>query len=143
MKYLTFMLADQFCGFELSCVRELLGYMNFTPAPGEHPAVAGYFDLRGRSVRVLDLRLRFGLPATRTDDTAMIIVDLAGAQIAAIVDKTVGVENLGTQAPFAASTRSPIDPQCILGTVAIREKPLILLNAARSMTTLPPLQKAA
>jgi len=143
LKYLTFMLADQFCGIDLASVREVLGYMSFVPVAAEHPAIVGQFDLRGQSVRVLDLRLRFGLPAMRTDETEMLVVDLAHERLAVIVDKTVSLENLQSISPALLNGRSRIDPACIVGSARIKDRPLLLLDAARALSIIPPLPKAA
>ena len=143
MKYLTFTLAGQSCGIELSCVRELLGYMPFTPTPADHPSIVGYFDLRGRSIRVLDLRIRMGLPVTRTDDTVMIVVDCAGETLAMIVDSVTGLENLATLAPVTLHPRMRIDPRCLLGTARVGDHSLSLLDLARTIIIPPPLPKAA
>lgn len=143
MKYLTFMLGDQFCGIELSRVRELLGYMPFAPLIGGHPSVVGIFDLRGKLARVLDLRLRFGLPATRTDDTVMIIVDCDGATHALIVDSVLGLESPAAIAPAAMLRRSRIDPRFINGTAQVKDQTLTVVDLNNALIVPPPLPKAA
>jgi purine-binding chemotaxis protein CheW len=143
LKYLTFLLADQLCGIELSSVRELLGYMPFTPAAGEHPAVVGYFTLRGQPVRVMDLRIRFGLPVTRTDDTVMIIVEFSGALLALIVDHVAGLERIANTSPVSLRPQMRIDPRCITGTAAMGDRTLWLLKLPRTIIIPPPLPKAA
>jgi purine-binding chemotaxis protein CheW len=143
LKYLTFMLADQFCGIELSRARELLGYMTFSPLTGGHPSVVGVFDLRGKMTRVIDLRLRFGLPATRTDDTVMIIIDADGASHALIVDNVLGIESPATIEPAAILTRSSIDPRFIAGIAQVKDQTLLLIDLKNALVIPPPLPKAA
>jgi chemotaxis signal transduction protein len=126
VKYLTFMLADLLCGIELSCARELLGYMPFALNAAEHPAVVGSFELRGRRVRVVDLRIRFGLSVTRTDDTVMIVVELAGETVAAIVDNVLGLEKPAALLPVDSNARSRF-----------------VLDVARALIIPPPMPKAA
>jgi purine-binding chemotaxis protein CheW len=143
LKYLTFLLADQLCGIDLSSVRELLGYMPFTTAASEHPAVMGHLSLRGQPVRVMDLRVRFGLPVTRTDDTVMIIVEFSGALLALIVDKVTGLERIAKIDPLSLRPQMRIDPRCITGTAAIGDRMVWLLELARTVVIPPPLPKAA
>jgi len=135
------MLADQWCGLELSCVRELLGYMPFQPLNGQHPAIVGSFDLRGTPACVVDFRTRFGLPTTRTDDTSMLIVDHASRCFALIVDKTVSLANLTNVATTNTLTR--IEQSCVSGTATVNGRTLILLDAARALALPAPILKAA
>jgi purine-binding chemotaxis protein CheW len=137
------MLADQLCGIELSRVRELLGYMTFAPANGTHPTIVGTFELRGRLIRVLDLRLRFALPATRTDDTVMIIVEFDGQIDALIVDNVRGLENLGAIESNAVPKRSRIDARFTAGTARVGDATISLLDLANVLVITPPLPKAA
>jgi purine-binding chemotaxis protein CheW len=143
LKYLTFMLADQFCGIELSRARELLGYMTFSPLTGGHSSVVGVFDLRGKMTRVLDLRLRFGLPATRTDDTVMIIIESDGTFTALIVDNVLGIESPATLEPPATLSRSSIDPRFISGIAQVKDQTLMLIDLNNALVVPPPLPKAA
>jgi len=142
LKYLTFMLADQFCGIELSCVRELLGYMPFAPLNCDHPAIVGWFDLRGQAVRVLDMRLRFGLAVTRNDDTVMIVVDSAGQRVAMLVDSVVGLEKLPMLSEMTA-TQVRIDPRFAIGVASVQDRKLVLIDIGRAIVIPPPLPKAA
>ena len=143
MKYLTFMLADQYCGIDLSCVRELLGYMPYTTANAEHPAMVGWFELRGRRVRVIDVRSRFGLPVTRTDDTVMVITELSGETIAMIVDKVSGLERLASMSPIASNQRSRIDSRFLIGAAQIGDRRLLLLDLSRTLNVPRPMPRAA
>lgn len=143
MSYLTFVLADQLCGIELSSVRQWLGYMPFTPVTGEHPSLVGTLDLQGRQTPVIDLRSRFGLPTTRTDDTTMIVVESNGSKTAMIVDKTLGLQRPTQLAPVYSLSRSRIDPSVIAGVATIGNQSLIILDLSRTLTTPPRLPKAA
>ena len=143
MKYLTFMLADQLCGIELSCARELLGYMPFTPGGAEHPAVVGWLDLRGRRVRVIDLRVRFGLPVTRTDDTVMMVVEFSGETVATIVDNVLGLEKPAAILPIESNHRPRIDPHFLIGVASVGDRSMLALDVARALIIPPPIPKAA
>jgi len=137
------MLADQLCAIELSAVRELLGYMPFTPTSCDHPAIVGWFDLRGKPVRVMDLRIRLGTAPNRTDDTVMIVVDWSGVTLALIVDKCVGLENLSSVSPISFTQRLRIDPRFTAGTATVQDRTIVILDIARTIVIPPPLPKAA
>jgi purine-binding chemotaxis protein CheW len=143
LKYLSFMLADQLCAIELSCARELLGYMPFTPDIAEHPAVAGWFDLRGRRVRVVDLRIRFGLPVTRTDDTVMVVIELGGETVAAIADNVIGLEKPAEILPVGSGGQTRVDPHFLIGVANVSDRTMLVLDVARSVIIPPPIPKAA
>lgn len=143
MKYLTFMLADQLCGMQLSCARELLGYMPFTPHGAEHPAVVGLLDLRGRCIPVIDLRVRFGLPVTRTDDTVMIVVEFAGETVAMIVDSVLGLEKPAAIFAIESSGRPRIDPHFLIGVASVGDRSMLVLDVSRTLIIPPPMPKAA
>jgi purine-binding chemotaxis protein CheW len=143
LKYLSFMLADQFCAIELSAVRELLGYMPFSPLTAEHPSIVGWFDLRGEPVRVMDLRVRFGLPVTRTDDTVMIVVESLGERFAVIVDSVIGLEKIAAISSIALPPRVRLDPRCVIGSATIQDRAMLLLDLAQTTFIQPPLPRAA
>ena len=143
MKHLTFMVGDQFCGVELSSVRELLGYMPFTPLNNGNPAIVGTFDLRGRNVRVVDLRIRFGRPVTRTDDTVMIVFESAGELTALIVDHAIGLETVAESSTAGIIHRSLIEARFVTNVVTRNDRPLNLLNLANTLIAPSPMTKAA
>jgi purine-binding chemotaxis protein CheW len=143
VKYLTFMLADQLCGIELSCARELLGYMPFAPGGAEHPAVVGSLELRGRRMRVIDLRVRFGLPVTRTDDTVMVVVEFSGETVAMIVDNVLGLEKPAAILPIGSNGHLGVDPHFLIGTASVGDRSMLVLDVSRTLIIPPPMPKAA
>src|SRR3954454_18390651 len=127
------MLADQLCGIELSCARELLGYMPFAPGGAEHPAVVGSLELRGRRMRVIDLRVRFGLPVTRTDDTVMVVVEFSGETVAMIVDNVLGLEKPAAILPIGSNGHLGVDPHFLLGVASVGDRSMLVLDASRTL----------
>lgn len=76
-QYLTFKLGDEVYGLEITKVREVLDYTKITKVPKTPDFMKGVINLRGGVVPVVDLRLKFGMPAVRqTVDTCIIIVDV-------------------------------------------------------------------
>lgn len=78
-KYLTFSLADEEYGVEITKIREIIGMMPITTVPQTPDFVKGVINLRGKVIPVVDLRLRFGMDAADyTERTCIIVVELAG-----------------------------------------------------------------
>jgi len=73
-KYMTFQLAQEVHGLEILAVREIIGLMEITKVPRAPDFVRGVINLRGRVIPVIDLRLKFGMPAIEATDQTVIIV---------------------------------------------------------------------
>lgn len=76
-QYLTFKLEDEIHALEITKVREVLDFTRITKIPKSPEFMNGVINLRGGVVPVVDLKLKFGMTATkRTVDTCIIIVEL-------------------------------------------------------------------
>lgn len=70
-----------------STVLQLESFTGATPVPGVAPWVVGIVQLRGTVVPVVDLRLRFGLPAREpTLETRVVVVEVGGRAVALVAD---------------------------------------------------------
>jgi purine-binding chemotaxis protein CheW len=68
-------------------VLQMESYSGSTPVPGTPSWVAGLVQVRGRVVPVVDLRARFGLPATPpTIDTRVVVAKDGGRVVGLVVD---------------------------------------------------------
>src|SRR5689334_6995740 len=77
-KYMTFRLSSEVYGLEILKVRELIGLMEITRIPRAPAHVRGVINLRGKVIPVVDLRLKFEMPAIdATSQTVIIVVQLA------------------------------------------------------------------
>ena len=77
-KYLTFALSREEYGLPVLKVREIIKMMDITAVPQVPAAIRGVMNLRGKVIPVIDLRIRFGLPAQDdTDRSSIIVVELA------------------------------------------------------------------
>ncbi len=78
-KYLTFQLASEEFGIRVLKVREIMGLQEITAVPQTPSHVKGVINLRGKVVPVVDLRLKFGLPAAEyTQRTCIIVTQIQG-----------------------------------------------------------------
>jgi purine-binding chemotaxis protein CheW len=76
-QYMTFRLGDELFAIDVAQVREVLEVSAITRVPGAPEYMRGLINVRGKAIPVIDLRLRFGLPAAvRTLNTRVIVMDL-------------------------------------------------------------------
>jgi purine-binding chemotaxis protein CheW len=106
-KYLTFVLGPESYGVPVLAVREIIRLCPITPVATMPPHVRGVINLRGKVIPLVDLRLRFGLPATEEHDRTCIVV----AQVAAAAGGTrpygVIVDGVEEVATFTAADIEP------------------------------------
>ncbi len=85
-QYLTVTLDNSLYALPVARVLEVLERSRITKLPRTAAYMKGLIDLRGRGIPVLDMRLRFGMPeAAETDDTAIVVVELAGEDGVAMI----------------------------------------------------------
>lgn len=76
-QYMTFKLGDELFAINVAQVREVLEIPQITKVPTAPPYMRGVVNVRGQSIPVVDLRLRFGLPkTTETVQTRIIVMEL-------------------------------------------------------------------
>lgn len=75
--YLTFTLGNELFAVDVAQVREVLDYTTITKIPRTPEYMRGVINLRGSVVPVIDLRLKFGLPAeANTRNTCIIVMEI-------------------------------------------------------------------
>ena len=92
-KYLTFSLDGQHYGIDIMRIREIVGMQPIRSIPKAPPHVRGVIDLRGRTIPVVDLRLKFGLGAEASGDRSCIVV-LEGRQAGRGISIGVAVDSV-------------------------------------------------
>jgi purine-binding chemotaxis protein CheW len=94
-KVLRFRLGGEPYAIDILAVREIRSFEEPLPIPGAGDDLRGVIDLRGTVVPVIDLRLRVGHSASGLAAAgAVIVVDLAGRLVGAIVDAVEEVHEL-------------------------------------------------
>ena len=85
--YLTFMLAEDEFGINISYVTEIIGILAITFVPDLPIFVKGIINLRGQIIPVIDVRLRFQKePMDYNDRTCVIVLQIKDLSIGFIVD---------------------------------------------------------
>ena len=135
-KYLTFVLAQEEYGLEILRVREIIGMMTITAVPRTPEYVKGVINLRGKVIPVVDLRLKFGMPAVeQTDETCIIVVDVGSVEMGVIVDRVSEVLDIsGDQIDDPPEFGDSVDTEFILGMGKADGKVTILLAIEKVLT---------
>jgi purine-binding chemotaxis protein CheW len=77
-KYLTFALDKEEYAVPVLRVREIIKIMDITRVPQLPAYVKGVINLRGKVVPIVDMRMKFGLPAREySERTCIIVVEVA------------------------------------------------------------------
>ena len=94
-RYLTFSLEKEVYGIEITKIREIIGIQKITHVPKTPEFVEGVINLRGKVVPVVDLRKKFGLPASEyTRETCIIVVEVHDSLMGVIVDTVIEVARI-------------------------------------------------
>lgn len=85
--YVVFRVGDVDYALPANAVLQMESFTGATAVPGARAFVIGIIQLRGRVVPVIDLRLRFGLPASvPTLDSRVVVVESQGRAVALLAD---------------------------------------------------------
>lgn len=135
-KYLTFFLEGEEYGIEILKVHEIIGLMPITRIPRTAEHVMGVVNLRGKVIPVVDLRLRFGMPAIEaTDLTCIVVVQARGLRFGLVVDRVSEVVDLrGEEVEDPPAFNADIRTDFIRGMGKSGERVKILLDIDRVLS---------
>jgi purine-binding chemotaxis protein CheW len=140
-KYLVFHLGEEEFGIQVQKVREIMGVQQITQVPQTPPEVKGVINLRGKVIPVVDLRLKFTMPAKEyTHRTCIIVVQVAGTRgamlMGIVVDEVEEVLQIaGADVEDTPSFGKEVEVSYVLGLAKIKGKVKILLDIDQVMTT--------
>jgi len=133
----TFRLDDDLFAADINDVERVLRYAEPTPVPNVPPWVQGVIEYRSHVVPVVDLRLRFELPAAPPNGATRIMVLSSGGEwIAAVVDAVLEVVSIGT-VPLAPPPPlfAGMAADFLKGIFRRNEKLVIVLDVTRRLAT--------
>src|ERR1700733_10404396 len=139
-KYLVFHLGNEEFGIQVQKVREIMGVQDITQVPQTPPHVKGVINLRGKVIPVVDLRLKFAMPAMEyTHRTCIIVVQVAGARgtmlMGIVVDGVAEVLQVaGADVEDTPSFGKEVEISYIMGLAKLKGKVKILLDIDQVMT---------
>ena len=133
MQLVSFRLDQEEYGIEITKVQEIILMGEITRVPQTPDFIKGLINLRSTVIPIVDLRLRFGLaeePAT--DDTRIMVVNVAGKTIDIIVDEVsevlrIAPEQIAPPPPTVAGQGR----EYLTGLVKLEKRLLILLDIDR------------
>ena len=134
---LTFALGAEVYGVDILRLKEIRGWSPVTRLPHSPPAVLGVLNLRGVVVPIIDLRVRFGMPAAEfTPITVIIVLSLrterGDQEFGIVVDKVMDVLDIAPeQIRPTPATGYGATADAIEGIATVDEQMLILLDAER------------
>jgi purine-binding chemotaxis protein CheW len=85
-RYLVFKLGNESYAIPLLSVREVLAMPEVVPTPHSPQHFLGIINLRGLVLSVVDLRSKFGIPAKKTEETSIMVMDISGHSLGVVVD---------------------------------------------------------
>ena len=137
---LTFALGSETYGVDILRVKEIRGWSPVTRIPQSPASVLGVLNLRGAIVPIIDLRVRFAMPAAEfTPVTVIIVLSLRTEQgqreCGIVVDQVRDVVDIAADGIRAAPTlQSGGSAEFIEGITTSDEQMLILLDADELVT---------
>lgn len=91
----VFLLDKESYGIDIFRVSEIIRLREITPIPKSEEHIRGLVNLRGKTIPVVDLRVRFRLKTQdETDLSRIIVVEAADSQVGIVVDAVTEVVNL-------------------------------------------------
>jgi len=130
MQLVSFHLADEVYGIEITKVREIILMCDITQVPQTPHYVKGLINLRSTVIPVIDLRLRFGLTdATVTADSRIMVVNVGSKTVGIVVDGVDEVLRVSNdQIAPAPPTVASVGNEYLNGLVKLDDNLLILLD---------------
>lgn len=130
MQLVSFRLAQEEYGVEITKVQEIILMGEITRVPQTPPYIKGLINLRSTVIPIVDLRLRFGLSHDETtDETRIMVVNVATKTIGIIVDAVSEVLRISqVQIAPPPPTVAGLGREYLTGLVKLDNRLLILLD---------------
>lgn len=139
MQLVSFRLSQEEYGIEITKVQEIILMGEITRVPQTPEYIKGLINLRSTVIPIVDLRLRFGLAQEpTTDETRIMVVNVAGKIIGIIVDAVsevlrIGKEQIAPPPPTVAG----LGREYLTGLVKLEKRLLILLDIDKILSLEP------
>ncbi len=117
-------------------VNEIIKMREITPIPKSEPHIKGLVNLRGKTIPVIDLKLRMNMGNTvESDDTRIVVVDSDQGNIGMMVDSVQEVATLqGDQIESSPALVSDADHEYVWGVAKQDERIITILNLDKTLT---------
>lgn len=141
-QFLSFRLGGEDYGIDIFRVQEIQGWSQVRSIPGSPDWILGMLELRGAVIPIVDMRLRFDLPVSDTNDRTVIIILSLGDEdeeeeediqdVGIVVDEVadvIGVPEDGIRP--TPRMGSAVNVEYLEGIATVGENMLMLLDAPR------------
>ena len=129
--YLSFSLGDEEYAVNVRQVAEIVGLPRIMAVPDLPEYIRGVMNLRGKVVPLLDVRLRFRMPARESDErTVVIVMEVDAAPIGLIVDGVTEVREIPPANIRRSTAPSRGAQSAIQGLGRVGERIIVILDAA-------------
>lgn len=132
-QFITFTLGAEEYGVDIMAVKEIKGWTATTSIPKSPGYVRGVINLRGVIVPIFDLRARFGMGATETTKSHVVIIINVGTRVMGLlVDAVSDILTVarGDIRPVPEMDRRK-DEGFLDGLVAIEERMVTLISLSQ------------
>jgi purine-binding chemotaxis protein CheW len=135
IQLVSFKLADELYGIEITKVREIILITEITRIPQMPTYVKGLINLRSTVIPVIDLRAKFGLPeGALTDESRIMVLQADGRTIGIVVDAVSEVLRVKTdQIAPPPPTVAGLGREYLTGLVKLEKQLLILLDIDKTL----------
>ena len=128
--HVLFRLGKQAFAMPLAQVKDVARSPHITAVPNATPMVRGVTVLRDQLAPVLDMRVRFGLPASLDASRATVLaVDHEGERVGLLIDRVEDVLMLPPSLPSAHS-KDPLWQGVVAGVVQREADTVLVLDVA-------------
>lgn len=136
IQVVSFRLASEEYGIEITKVQEIILVGEITRVPQTSPYIKGLINLRSTVIPIVDLRLRFGMPEeAATDETRIMVMNVGGKTTGIIVDAVSEVLRIsGEQMAPPPPTVSGLGRDYLTGLAKLEKRLLILLDVDRLLS---------
>lgn len=133
-KYLTFLIDNQFYGFQINDVKEIIEMQEITPVPEFPDYAKGIINLRGLLIPVIDVRMRFCKnEAEYNERTCIIILNIRGTDVGYIVDTVDEVMDIDSENISAVPKLSDVSTRKFIEGVGKTPNKIVMLLSAKKM----------
>jgi purine-binding chemotaxis protein CheW len=135
-QYLTLRLGKEEYAIDILRVQEIRSYEEPTRMVNAPAFIKGVVNLRGVIVPIVDLRMKLNLDKVEYNEfTVVIILNVRGTVIGAVVDSVSDVVTLGADAiKPAPQFETILDTRFITGLANVGERMLIVMNMEAMMS---------